>query len=207
MVIQDAGLLEIEQQQEAETQEALETLWIVTLGDMMTTLTIFFLVLYALNYAVYLKVKDNVVDKKMIEIQEKLKQYTKIQLDRNEVRLQLPESVMFDIGSAELKPMAKDVLKKIASVLTTTNDLIVVEGHTDNYPIIHSSRYRSNWHLSCARAFNVVQYLIEFEKIPPERISGWGFAEYRPIASFDTMEDRAKNRRIELVLLHEQIVE
>jgi len=201
--------LELYQQDSSEdTSESgteLHTLWVVTLGDMMTTLTIFFLVLYAWNYFIYLQLKDKKIDDRLTKIQNELKDYVKVQFDRNEVRVQLSEAIMFDLGSAELKPSAKSVLHDIAKVLKSTNEHIIVEGHTDNYPIISSSRFRSNWHLSCARAFSVVKYLIDYEDIQPKRISGWGYAEYRPIAPFDTIENRAKNRRIEIVIMHEKI--
>jgi chemotaxis protein MotB len=76
-----------------------------------------------------------------------------------------------------------------------------VEGHTDNVPI-NTSEFRSNWELSVRRATEVVRYLIEQHGFPPERISASGYAEYRPIASNDTAEDRAMNRRIEIIIIN-----
>jgi chemotaxis protein MotB len=75
-----------------------------------------------------------------------------------------------------------------------------VEGHTDNVPI-NTSEFRSNWELSVRRATEVVRCLVEQHGFPPERISASGYAEYRPIASNDSPEDRAKNRRIEIVII------
>jgi chemotaxis protein MotB len=118
--------------------------------------------------------------------------------------MQLPESVMFDVGSAELKPGARDVLKHIAPILRDYKDKIIIEGHTDNYPVLNPREFRSNWHLSASRAFSVVKYLTGDEKIPPERISAWGYAEYNPIAPFDTISNRSKNRRIEIRMIHEK---
>lgn len=189
---------------EPQKDEALETLWVVTLGDMMTTLTIFFLILFAFNTYISKRYKTPEAQSN-VKLEEELKKFGQISFNRDETRLQLPDSILFSVNSADLRPKAEELLHGIASVLRETDKTIVVEGHTDNYPIINTERFRSNWHLSSARAFSVVKYLIENEKIPPARISGWGYAEYKPIATFETIEGRAKNRRIEIVILNEKI--
>ena len=75
-----------------------------------------------------------------------------------------------------------------------------VEGHTDNLPI-NTPRFPSNWELSTARATSVIRYLIEEENLDPERLSAAGYGEYRPIDANDTPEGRARNRRVDLVIL------
>jgi chemotaxis protein MotB len=83
----------------------------------------------------------------------------------------------------------------------TVHDLSVgIEGHTDNQPIKYSG-WKSNWELSSARALSVVHYLQDEKAIVPERLSAIGHGEYKPVESNDTKEGRAKNRRVEVVIL------
>jgi chemotaxis protein MotB len=83
------------------------------------------------------------------------------------------------------------------------NNYIRVEGHTDNVPM-NSTVYRSNWDLSAARAANVVRLLTSQTSIPPEMMIAVGYGEYRPIADNSTEEGRAKNRRIDIIVLSER---
>jgi chemotaxis protein MotB len=112
------------------------------------------------------------------------------------------DEILFDSGKAKLKTNAFSVLKKVASVINETvpDRYIGVEGHTDNIPIKHSG-WKSNWELSTARATSVVHYLIDNCDIRPDKLSAIGYGEYRPIASNDTREGRAKNRRVEIIIL------
>jgi chemotaxis protein MotB len=110
------------------------------------------------------------------------------------------EKAFFDTGKADLTSRARSALDGIAPVLKNMPNHVRVEGHTDNVPI-NTSEFRSNWELSVRRATEVVRCLIEQHGFPPDRISASGYAEYRPIASNDAPEDRAKNRRIEIVII------
>jgi chemotaxis protein MotB len=110
------------------------------------------------------------------------------------------EKAFFDTGKADLGAKARKALDGIAPVLKNMPNTVRVEGHTDNVPI-NTFEFRSNWELSVRRATEVVRYLIEGHQFPPERISATGYAEYRPIASNDTSENRSLNRRIEIVIL------
>src|SRR5262249_10263236 len=83
----------------------------------------------------------------------------------------------------------------------TTSNQVRVEGHTDNVPI-HTAAFASNWELSTARATEVVQFLVERCGIPATRLSAAGFGEYRPRMTNDTEEGRAKNRRVDLIILN-----
>jgi chemotaxis protein MotB len=78
--------------------------------------------------------------------------------------------------------------------------IIRVEGHTDNVPIGFSDRFRSNWDLSSARSASVANYILDSTELEPGRLSISGFADSKPIASNDTFEGRAKNRRIEVIV-------
>ncbi|MEK9986006.1 MAG: OmpA family protein, partial [Opitutae bacterium] len=78
--------------------------------------------------------------------------------------------------------------------------IIRVEGHTDNVPVGFSERFRSNWDLSSARSASVANYLIDNTNLEPGRLSVSGFADSKPVASNDTAEGRARNRRIEVIV-------
>ena len=86
--------------------------------------------------------------------------------------------------------------------MTINDHDIVIEGYTDNLPM-QSARYPNNWELSTARALSVVYYLINEKDIEPTRLSAKGYGEYRPIAPNDTPENRAKNRRVNIVLVYQ----
>src|SRR6185312_1158867 len=98
----------------------------------------------------------------------------------------------------ELKPSAEGLLSQISPDLASFQGDIVVEGHTDNQPLGKSSKYKSNWELSVARAFSVIQLLTN-NGVDPQRLSARGYGAYRPRAPNDTLEHRAENRRIEIV--------
>ncbi|MFH1777194.1 MAG: OmpA family protein [Candidatus Omnitrophota bacterium] len=113
--------------------------------------------------------------------------------------------VLFDSGKAEIKTEARKSLDEVAKVLneTVADRDISIEGHTDNVPIKHSG-WKSNWELSTARAVSVLHYLVDQKNILPQRVSATGYGEQKPIASNDTKEGKAKNRRVEIVILPKQ---
>ncbi len=113
--------------------------------------------------------------------------------------ISLNDAGLFASGSGDLRPEALGLLKKIAANLP--NGDLRIEGHTDNQPI-HSDRFRSNFELSTARAAAVTQALLEVTKITPSHFALAGYGEFRPAASNGTMEGRAKNRRVDIVVLH-----
>jgi len=113
------------------------------------------------------------------------------------------DKILFDSGQAEVKPEGLAVLKRVVEILMTVTDKVIrIEGHTDNIPIAGAlaKRYPTNWELSAARALNVTRYL-EKEGIDPSILSAAAFGEYQPVAENDTPEGRAKNRRIAIILL------
>lgn len=114
------------------------------------------------------------------------------------------DNVFFDSGKADLKPESKEILKSIAEILNREefkDKFIKIEGHTDTDPILYSKKYPTNWELSVIRATNVLRYLVEEENIEGNRISSSGYSYYRPIAPNDTRENKAKNRRVDIVIL------
>jgi chemotaxis protein MotB len=124
----------------------------------------------------------------------------KVKIVRGKMIVELPEGVLFDSAKAELKDDGQATLEEVAKVLADIPDRqFLVAGHTDNVPI-RSRRYPSNWELSAARGVNVAKYLAE-HGLAADRIGAAGFADNEPVASNETDEGRAQNRRIEIVLL------
>ncbi len=118
------------------------------------------------------------------------------------------DRVMFDSGEAVLKPDGAAVMQKIADLLAGHPELkIHVIGHTDNVPIRQTaqSRFASNWELSAARALAAVHFLTEKAGVDPRRVGAVGYGEFRPIADNSTAEGRAKNRRIAITILPEEL--
>lgn len=118
--------------------------------------------------------------------------------------IRLNDSLFFDSGKTELKQESIIKLKEIGSFLSKTNNYIRVEGSTDNVPI-SNAHFSSNWQLSVIRATNVVELLINDCKIPPNKLSAIGYGEFRPVASNSTEEGRAKNRRVDIVILNSKL--
>jgi chemotaxis protein MotB len=118
------------------------------------------------------------------------------------------DRVLFDSGEAELKPGGEAVLRKVAAILAQHPNLkIHVIGHTDNVPIRASARNRfpSNWELSTARATAAVRFLTETAGVDPRRLGAVGYGEFRPVADNSTAEGRARNRRIAITILSEEM--
>ena len=117
--------------------------------------------------------------------------------------INMVDRVLFDSGQAQVKPAGVKVLQQVGDVLKTVTDKqIRIEGHTDNVPISTKlqDRYKTNWELSTARATNVVRYLIDHGGIDRTHLSAVGHADTHPLASNDTDQGRASNRRIEIIL-------
>jgi chemotaxis protein MotB len=112
----------------------------------------------------------------------------------------LTDKVLFDLGSAGLRPDGHRILDALADGLRQLPNPVAVEGHTDNLPI-HSAVYASNWELSTGRASTVVRYLLERQHLPAGRLSAAGYADQHPAASNATPTGRALNRRVEVVVL------
>lgn len=112
------------------------------------------------------------------------------------------DSVLFDRGSADLHEDSKAFFLRIASILQKLPNKLMVEGHTDNLPI-RTANFPSNWELSAARAVAVARFLTENAGVDPRRVGTTGYGEWRPEYPNDSEESRAKNRRVDLILLHQ----
>jgi len=114
--------------------------------------------------------------------------------------IRINDTMLFDEGSAIIKSGARSTLMKIATELNDLENPVLIEGHTDSIPI-KNQQYPSNWELSTARATNIIKYLTEKKLISPRRLSAVGYGEYVPIATNDTKDGRAKNRRVDIIVL------
>jgi chemotaxis protein MotB len=123
-----------------------------------------------------------------------------VEIRENRMIVRLGDKILFDPGKTDLKPEGKDALNQVTTVLKEIpNRNFQVAGHTDNIPI-KSVRFRSNWDLSTARAVEVVNFMIS-SGMEPKRLSAAGYADQAPVAPNDTVENKAKNRRIEITLV------
>jgi chemotaxis protein MotB len=113
--------------------------------------------------------------------------------------VRIREQGSFHSGSAELAPQYVSVFREVRNILATKDGRISVEGHTDNIPI-RTTRFRSNWDLSSARAVSVAHELLHGNVLSPQRVEVSGFAETQPLASNDSAEGRAMNRRVEIIV-------
>jgi len=123
-----------------------------------------------------------------------------IELDQRGLVISVREAGSFTAGSADLSEDARALLRELGSVLAEIANLVQIEGHTDNVPI-HTARFASNWELSTARATNVIAYLLDHAPLQPEHFSAAGYAEYHPRVSNAAPADRARNRRVDIVIL------
>lgn len=121
---------------------------------------------------------------------------------RDQLTVRVLDRILFRSGSADILPAGKQVLDKLASVLKNNDDLIRVEGHTDNVPIGErlKDKYFSNWELSAARAASVVRYFQYGHSIDPVRLEAVGYSEYRPVVENDSDTNRQRNRRVSIEL-------
>ena len=118
----------------------------------------------------------------------------------------LVNEILFDSGKDKLKSESHSVLKKVSSVINEKlpDSNVGIEGYTDNVPIKYSG-WKSNWELSSSRATSVLHYLIDECGIAPQKLSAIGYGEYRPITANETKAGRARNRRVEIVVLPKTI--
>ena len=123
---------------------------------------------------------------------------------KGKLTVNILDRIHFDSGEADLKPEGQRILEKIATVLAQhTNRQVHVIGHTDDVPI--HRRFASNWELSTARATAAVRFLQERAGVDPRRLGALGYGQFHPIAPNTSAEGRARNRRIEVVILPEEL--
>jgi len=120
----------------------------------------------------------------------------RVRTDRGRLIVEMSEQVLFDVGKYQLKPEGKAALAQLTPILASLEGRhFQVAGHTDN-----TGAELTNWRLSVNRALEVTLFMVE-QGMPPERVSAAGYGLYAPVDTNDTPEGRAKNRRIEIVLV------
>jgi len=131
---------------------------------------------------------------------EAMRKSDSVKISRSEkgLAIRLDDKTLFDLGRANLRSEAHELLAMVASTLVEFPNPVRIEGHTDNLPI-RTEQFPSNWELSSARAAAVLRFFQE-RGLDPRRMSAVGLGEWRPVASNDTPEDRARNRRVEIFM-------
>lgn len=192
-------------------------IWLTIYSDLITNLFLLFLSLYALSYFGPDAIPDAMASmKSRMEYSRKAAPWYEditrnLKMVRNEdapvvaredrLQMALPDDVLFSAGAGDLKEQDQFVLHAIAQAVKRVPYTVLIEGHTDNQPLVPGSRYGSNWELSLARAMSVVNYLVRYEGLAPERLGVAAFGEYHPRYPNDTPPHRAANRRIEISIL------
>ena len=148
-------------------------------------------------YSILLDKIQEIIDKNA------LTDSVKVREEDSGVVLQLSENVLFDLGKADLKPESIKVLDIISTLIPSISNEIMVQGHTDNIPI-SSGTYKSNWELSTARAITVLRYFFETKGFDPTRFSATGYGEYKPLVDNSTEENRAINRRVDILIVQQK---
>lgn len=127
-----------------------------------------------------------------------------IKVDKGVVVIDISDKMLFKSGSYEVTDKAKEVLGKVAKVLKNQSDIsFMVEGHTDNVPYRGNKILQDNWDLSVKRATTIVRLLQTQYNMEPQKMLAAGRSEYNPVASNDTPEGKAANRRTRIVILPE----
>jgi chemotaxis protein MotB len=157
----------------------------------------------------------DVLRKQRMQAEKRLREYRKlaerlasmvesgklsVKVRNGKMVIELSNNILFPSGKTDVKDEGQAALTELAGVLKDIGDRsFLVTGHTDNVPI-SNKRFDSNWELSTARAVNVVQYLQD-AGVAPTQLAAAGYGEYDPVASNETDEGKALNRRIEIVLM------
>lgn len=126
-------------------------------------------------------------------------------VDEQRITIRLTESSLFEGGTDKLLPEAHPVLDEIAIVLKDLPNSLRVEGHTDNIPV-RTAQFPSNWDLSSARAIRILKYFFERHGFDPSKLSAAGYGEFRPVETNDTPVGRAKNRRVDIMVMQGEVV-
>jgi chemotaxis protein MotB len=124
-----------------------------------------------------------------------------VETEGKKVIIRILENASFDSGRAVVRSEFMPVIRKIVGLIDNTIGEVTISGHTDNVPIRQGSDFRSNWELSTARAVTVAHILFEQGRINEDRVTITGHADTRPVASNDTPEERAKNRRVDISIV------
>ncbi len=203
------------------TEDSDSSMWMLPYSTLMLVLMIMFSALFSYSYLDTLRYEQALADLegptdqispsvKEVVLAQKINEFIRemrmegiaeIRTTPHAIKLSLASPAIFDSGSAEVKPELMPLMLKMFEHLRHMDNMIVVEGHTDNVPI-NTSRFSSNWELSAARAFSVIYFYIQ-RGLDPRRLVAHGYGEHRPTHKNNTQLGRAMNRRIEITILRE----
>lgn len=125
----------------------------------------------------------------------------KVTMEERGIKISISSRILFEKGNANMEGESLAIVNQIGGMLKELQDRnIRVEGHTDNDPI-NTAIFPSNWELSSARSDAIVRYLVNNVGLDPSKVSTVGYSEYRPIVPNDTEENKAKNRRVDIVIM------
>ncbi|MFH2203401.1 MAG: flagellar motor protein MotB [Elusimicrobiota bacterium] len=208
--------------------------WQIIYVNLMTLLMIFFMVIYSMesvgqatgretDYERVIGViqgmfggESNVLRVSRAERRDKEKRLVEdlksldsaaaeVEVTREKIKVTMPSPVLFDSGSADLRPESVKVLGGLASRLRSLEgNRIVIEGHTDDKPLLPGSAFKDNFELSARRALGILYFLTEQGGMPPASLTPVGYGEFRPAAPNTSAANRAKNRRIEIHIIREK---
>ena len=185
---------------------------------MLLIFLFFIFIQFVSNSKLFLKIR---MEKKQNTIQEAFEEkfaseieqgIISIERDGNLQRFTFSDRILFNIAEAELQPLGRSTLTAVGEFLqdpdykTGFYQSIQIEGHTDDVPIV-TPQFPSNWELSSARAIAVLRLFVDEIDINPETLTATGYGEYHPVAPNTTVDGRAKNRRIEIVLVYSETEE
>jgi chemotaxis protein MotB len=123
-----------------------------------------------------------------------------VEMVQQGLRITLNDTLLFASGSAEIKEPSRDMLDILANTIKKSSVRAIITGHTDDQPI-NTELYPSNWELSVMRAVNLLRYMKDHFNLPIERLQACGAGEFRPKSANRTPEERAMNRRVEIMLV------
>ncbi len=211
-----------------KTQDHSSERWLLTYADLITLLLGLFVILYAMSQVdsgkysrvvqalggmfgntVMLEGGNSVLPNQREDIEARVRsamyedlqnQMVSVSQDTRGVVVHLAEELLFPSGSATLKGASLSRLDLLGAVLKTLSNELRIEGHTDDVPI-STAAFPSNWHLSVARAMTVGDYLMGRINLDPERVTIVGYSQYKPLEPNTTAENKAKNRRVDIVIV------
>ena len=183
-----------ERDEDLENQLNRSAMWAVTYGDLMSYLMIFFLMLYvaASTRGVGMQMSIKAAEQRFANDAQTIEQLftrygaqkiARLEVGENKIRIVFLAPVLFESGSAFLKPQSLPILQQVVKSINDMPNSIQVEGHTDDRPLLPGSKFDSNWELSSSRAFAVLRFL-EINGIPEQRLSATGYGEFRPQQSW-----------------------
>lgn len=216
------------------------SVWMTVYSDLITNNALFFMMLFASVLIAYQRGmteqefrdymrgistaihKREAAERVMTETGQRLatiEGIASVKMGEKDLRIVLPEPVLFESGKAKLKDGAAEVLTRVGQVLAPTRYDLSIEGHTDNVPITQTAPagmlrwqlamarstglgpYYSNRELSAARALQVLKFFSREKLLPSDRLSAAAFGEFMPAVPNDTDEHRSMNRRIEIKMV------